>query len=167
MMLANLYIKRPEIDMLIKEMLSKFWDIDTVVDPKAKKRFLFRVKILKYKCLLYVRLILIEVVIYIYGEPVRRRELTPETYPVVIYYPAHIPVSILTLYVTISACLIMICDVINDTLMFTTVTLTSIQYQMLNIEMKNIFMRNDFTDHQEIFRKRIRRCNDHLGFLLK
>lgn len=148
-------------------MLTKFWNIKLVEDHKLKKEFQLTIKLLKYKSYLYIRLILADVLLFILAEAIKRGKLTRETFSVSIYYPPFIPDVVTMIYVTISACMIMVCDVINDTLMFTTVTLTAIQYRMLSYEMKNIFQSANNFENGDIQRKRIRRCNEHLGFLIE
>lgn len=135
------------ISHLLDMLKTGFWNIDYLKDENEKAIYVDSIKMLELKFKVYSRFLLFDVFVFLYEESARKGKLTPETYPVNLYFPKRLPAVVVILFNTAMSYVMILSMIVTDVLIFTFASLTEIQFKMLNYKLRNTF--NELSDRQD------------------
>lgn len=162
-----IFMKKEPIYKMMKLMRETFWTIADIDTSEQKAEYRQAMKDLRFKFNFFHRIILLDIVLFLYGESVKQGVMDQETFPIHAYFPKFIPFAVMVIYLTMNVVLNVTCPVLTGILMFTSVGLAEQQFKILSRKFEGAF--DDVTPNKndKLAKDRLRECNQHLTNLVE
>lgn len=158
-----MFFKRKKLLKLLDSLHSESWSADSFED---NEEFVSSLKSLKLTYQLYVVLTATCSSSFYLERYVTDGRKLAFNLPFFTYWPQFVPFHVLLAYEVLVGYALVIPIFSMDVLMLTILSLTDVQFRLLNRECTNMFSRSEKMETGLTVEK-IRRCNEHLSFLLR
>lgn len=152
---------------MIKLTRDAFWTIHDIDTDEQKAEYRQAMGDLRFKFNLFHRIILADIVLFLFGESIMQGGLDEKFFPVQAYYPKFIPFHVMVAFFTVNVVTNATCLVLTAILMFTALGLAEQQFKILSRKFETAFDGVTPNINDKLARDRLRVCNTHLSSLIE